>query len=319
MPCSLCRETGHNIRTCQKKYSTKASASTERELPEQKDPDAALISTMKHIHNGSSNYNSKNAHRDKIGIPAPSITHTVEDQKKGKNPAKTHEIHLVKNSNIEKYYESDNSQKSKVNRGVISVDENRNVIVLKKNSKIVSPTSKNEKSTKSETFRIEANKQIHDSESSKIKISKNWKDIKVRDGDKDILCDLGMLRFLKGPSKEEGKGHIYMYTYCNDSNVTAEQRSTFKVGMTEHLPERRIRALGNQNNEKYIKVHSVEVAWRRLAENMIHKQLTTMGYHSPRNDVEGGTEWFKGKKDEIIEVINLVIRFLNVYALPLQQ
>ncbi|KAG4074278.1 hypothetical protein HA402_008687 [Bradysia odoriphaga] len=127
-----------------------------------------------------------------------------------------------------------------------------------------------------------------------------------------------MRRFFEGPTKDEGDGYIYMYTY--DSNIIAvKQQFTFKIGMTKNLPDRRIQVLGQDNHEKYVKVHSEKVSWRRLAENLIHKQLTAKGHHCPRKDVKGGTEWFKGSRDEILNVIHLVIRFLNVYALPLQQ
>lgn len=315
MPCSLCKETGHNRTTCQRKYSTKVSI--ERKLSDPEDRESVPISKIEHLKKVKSNdNNAKNVLPEKIDHTAHSLN--GEDKKKERNKARTHSVPSVKISNIivniEKPCENDNSQKPHLNRGV-NVDKNG----IKKKTKLVSPISKTEKPTDSEALRVKQNKSISDSESPKKPVSNSWKNIKIRDGDKDILCAPAMTRFLEGPSEDEGKGYIYMYTYCTDSSVTKEQRSTYKIGMTKYLPERRIQRLGNTNKESYIKLYSVDVAWRRLTENIIHKQLTAKGYRCPRKDGEGGTEWFQGKKDEMINVINLVIRFINVYALPLQQ
>lgn len=301
MPCSLCKESGHNRTTCQKKYSTKASAATTTEKV-----------------NFKSDAISESKHPDRSGTvtQSPISINSSADKKQGKGKPKTNGTHLDENSNhiltIEKPIKNHNRKMPSVNVGVNNnVDENKNVVSRKENCKVVSPKSKKcEINKQSDTH---ANEQINDSESLKKNATNRWKDIEIKDGDKDVLCDMGMIRFLRGPSDDEGDGYIYMYTYCNDGNDTVERMPTFKIGMTKDLPERRIRKLENGNNENYIKVHSVQVSWRRLAENLIHKQLIAKGYHSPRKNVKGGTE-----KEEIINVINLVIRFLNVYALPMQ-
>lgn len=297
MPCSLCKESGHNIRTCQRKYSTETS--TEQKLSKEDVRESVAISKVKYP--------------DKSGIVGqlPIITPT-------KNKSKTNDIRLDENSNhisnIEKPNKSDNSKKPSE-----KVEDDEKVVSIKNKSfiksTVVSPTSR--KCAKKKSRCIIVNNEIGDSDSLKSKVINNWKHIQIEDGDKDILCNKGVERFREGLTEDEGKGHIYMYTHSKDSSVTDDQRFTFKIGMTKDLPERRIRVLENGNNEKYIMVHSVEVAWRRLAENLIHKQLTAMGYHSPRKNIKGGTEWFTGEKDKIIEVINLVIRFLKVYALPM--
>lgn len=303
MPCSLCKKSGHNKTTCQKKYSTKASAATKTE--------SDAISKIKYPDRGG------------VVAQSPILINTSADKKQGKYKPNTSETRLDENSNhilsIEKLNKSHTIKMPSLNVGVNNnADANKNVVLIKQNCKVVSPKSKKCEKKKQSYANTHANERTSDAESLKKHTTNRWKDIEIKDGDKDVLCDMGMIRFLKGPTDDEGEGYIYMYTHCNDSNDTVEQISTFKIGMTKDLPERRIRKLENGNNENYIKVHSVQVSWRRLAENLIHEQLIAKGYHSPRKNVKGGTEWFKGEKQEMINVINLVIRFLNVYALPMQ-
>ncbi len=297
MPCSLCRESGHNKTTCRKKYSTQSFIKPK--LPERDVQDREKIEKSQERDGSSQSKCSTLEYREKKSSNKKPYVGQLSSQ-------------IV---SVEKSCKSDTNRKS----DVANVDENRNVISIKSIDSISPSNNKSEhkKISNRSGIRSTLNQHVTARGSPKKPAPNNWKDIKIEDGDKDILCDLGMVRFLEGPSVDEGDGYIYMYTF--DSCVRAEQRSTFKIGMTKNLPERRIQVLANENHEKYMKVHSEKVAWRRLAENLIHKQLIANGYYSPRKDVKGGTEWFKGKKDDILNVIHLVIRFLNAYALPLQR
>lgn len=372
MPCSVCKQPGHNKLTCQKKYSTAVVGST-------KEHHSIAIAKIKNsTDNNNNNVCSRNINDTNESFDSQIVLKN-NCKKLGKNDeasetksatdyTKRVDANYDENENIIKMKE--NSVNSKVASTTSAAKDKEQVslhkriagpIVLKDNSKPRSKNSdtdidcnqrisasyvaRNKNVTKdainpkdaSETIKNSGNKEPHHrkisavndkqrvnhTESLNKKTFQSWKDIEISDGDKEILCKQGMIRFFEGPTDDEGEGYIYMYTYSDTderkSIMDSTTDSTFKIGMTKHLPERRIHVLGNANKEKYILVHSHKIAWRRLAEQLIHKQLTVNGYHSPREGVKGGTEWFKGKKDEIINVMKLVIRFLNVYGLALEQ
>lgn len=282
MPCSVCCESGHNKTTCRKKFSTESS--TKPAVVEQKCTVNVNVRLSK----------IKTSH-DVYTQPPVDGTKNKKSEPITDGQLDTKRLDRIKTDKI-------------VNR---RVDENKNFI-----SKVTTPIEKESHNKKNVIERNTTNRNTVNLNRNK---TNTWKDIKIENGDKDILCDMGLKRFLEGPTDDDGEGYIYMYTYSNSKkNEAAKQSSSFKIGMTKNLPERRIQILGNENNEKYVKIHSEKVCWRRLAENLIHKELTAKGYHSPRKDVKGGTEWFRGDKDEILKIIRLVIRFLNAYALPLQ-
>ncbi|XP_037030302.1 uncharacterized protein LOC119070095 [Bradysia coprophila] len=356
MPCSLCKKTGHNRTTCQRKYSTDSLVVNHSKSHQEIDRVSSYESAQSCLNNvdkypkaksktpnvqpnEKSNKIWNTGKSDKIAINRmPSVVNreavtnssqsVINTVKYPKNVSKrTNEAANIGKTDIR----VSNREPSGVKREVIA-DENKNVISIKE--EITRSTNKktnsanNRKSHTSSsllppdlilTKTCTKDTEITETKSANKSVTKHWKDIKIEDGDKDILCYSAMGRFFEGPTKDEGDGYIYMYTYESDSIIAVKQQSTFKIGMTKNLPDRRIQVLGHDNHEKYVKVHSEKVSWRRLAENLIHKQLTANGHHCPRKDVKGGTEWFKGSRDEILNVIHLVIRFLNVYALPLQQ
>lgn len=361
MPCSLCKKTGHNRSTCQRKYSTDSavvvnpSNDCNQEIDKLKifESDPSLSKAVKYRKpknqapvtvetNKKSNEIWNSERSNKIAINrTPSeenrkvITNSTQPVVNGvKCPNNSNFKPKSPSAQINKIGKSNktvsNREASEVYREVnTKADENKNIT-----SEISRCTNQKANATKDHKSRINSSfrsrdlaqskalapvLEITESKSTNKAVKKTWKDIKIEDGDKDILCRSAMERFFEGPTNDEGDGYIYMYTYKSDAIVTAKQESTFKIGMTKNLPERRIQVLEHGNHEKYVKIHSEKVTYRRLAENLIHKQLTANGHHYPREDVKGGTEWFKGSRDEILDVIHLVIRFLNAYALPLQQ
>lgn len=355
MPCSLCKKTGHNKTTCQRKFSTDSIVSNpsngyqeiNKLLSVESDESLSKtgkcskpkskISTVETNKKSNEIGNSDKSNKTKINrtsavvnrenVSDKPLVNTVKYSSNVNSAPKIHRAQIDKKSteniNIDKNKSASNSEALRVNRA----DNDKKFVSPKHDpstNKKVNPTNDYESPANSSSRLAQPKAcapelKLNEPKSANKPVKKNWKDIKVEDGDKDILCHSAMERFFEGPTKDDGEGYIYTYTYEGNKTVTAKQQSTFKVGMTKNLPERRIQVLAHDNHEKYVKIHSQKVTWRRLAENLIHKQLTANGHHCPRKDVKGGTEWFKGSRDEILNVIHLVIRFLKIYAMPLQQ
>ncbi|ODM98879.1 hypothetical protein Ocin01_07804 [Orchesella cincta] len=113
-------------------------------------------------------------------------------------------------------------------------------------------------------------------------------------------------RLEKGPTKEDGPGHIYMYKI---KNPTPEEINCYKIGLSKNLPDKRIHAQEVANKKIYEAVITWETPYRYLTETTIHRQLKSQ--RTPRSYGDGKTEWFTGDRDTFIDIINRVIREVN--------
>jgi len=111
-------------------------------------------------------------------------------------------------------------------------------------------------------------------------------------------------RFREGPTPKDGHGFIYMYE-CADPN-NKKDRHLWKIGMSMHLVERRIKAQENSNKEKYTVVFQQCTPFRYMTEKVIHLLLNDV--REPREHGDGRTEWFWGDKEMLKRQVQDVIK-----------
>jgi len=118
-----------------------------------------------------------------------------------------------------------------------------------------------------------------------------------------LLLETGPLR----SNKYEGPGHIYIYQ-LNGSDEDLGEEVSYKIGRSINLPERRVKAQETANHMDYVIVKTFETPWNQLTEKVIHSHLDELGRRRVKPEGDGKTEWFAGKKVELIEIITKVIR-----------
>lgn len=110
-------------------------------------------------------------------------------------------------------------------------------------------------------------------------------------------------------TEKDGPGYIYMY--MKSKPETEADNSWFKIGLSEHLPERRIHQQELKNKVEYTSLWSGETPCRKLAESVIFKQLKD--FHAPKESGDGKTEWFMGDRSKIMETVKQVVRECRIW------
>lgn len=115
----------------------------------------------------------------------------------------------------------------------------------------------------------------------------------------------------KGPTPQDGEGVVYIL------RVRGQKDEPFKVGMTTGL-KKRIATLKSQNKEEYELVGFWSVRWRKRCEQACHAAMEDRRLsHRLKGDKtkqNGGSEWFRGDEQAIIDIVDGVVRSANTIA-----
>lgn len=91
-------------------------------------------------------------------------------------------------------------------------------------------------------------------------------------------------RLRKRVCRTDCDGFIYAYSSVNYPGM-------FKVGMSKHLPSRRVKMQEKKNHEIYVLKKSFFCCFHKLVEKCVHLELGE--WHKPLKKVQDGyTEWF---------------------------
>jgi len=111
--------------------------------------------------------------------------------------------------------------------------------------------------------------------------------------ERELKIVLLISKFKLGPCVERLRKRVcrtdcdgFIYAYSSVKHV-----GMFKVGMSKHLPNRRVKMQEKKNHETYVLKKSYFCCFHKLVEKCVHLELGE--WHKPLNKVQDGyTEWF---------------------------